>query len=313
MRKTIVACTATALVIGAGTATASSLISGSQIRNGTLTSADVKNGSLRGADIHEGTITKNRLSPALRKQLALVSAQSSGGTKVGPQGPKGDSGAAGTPGAKGDKGDKGADGANPAVPVRASGDQGWSFSGVPSANFANGELHLSGTGVDSDTMQGGIGIVKAYDNVPLSQLSALSYAYHVNQRDPGSTQAPTIHVTVVGAVKGVDSKFDNGFTNLVYTPFYSDQQLGKDATRNYDTDAFAAGNKWWSSGAQQADGSQANPLTIQTFMTRNPQAKITQISLDNGGSSGSSGSFDAGADNLLVGFGSSFTRYDFGG
>jgi hypothetical protein len=313
MRKTIVACTATALVIGAGTATASSLISGSQIRNGTLTSADVKNGSLRGADIHEGTITKNRLSPALRKQLALVSAQSSGGTKVGPQGPKGDSGAAGTPGAKGDKGDKGADGANPAVPVRASGDQGWSFSGVPSANFANGELHLSGTGVDSDTMQGGIGIVKAYDNVPLSQLSALSYAYHVNQRDPGSTQAPTIHVTVVGAVKGVDSKFDSGFTNLVYTPFYSDQQLGKDATRNYDTDAFAAGNKWWSSGAQQADGSQANPLTIQTFTTRNPQAKITQISLDNGGSSGSSGSFDAGADNLLVGFGSSFTRYDFGG
>jgi len=313
MRKTIVACTATALIAAGGTATASSLISGSQIKNGTLTSADVKNGSLRGTDIRNGTIAKKDLSSALRKQLALLTAQSGGGTKVGPQGPKGDTGAAGTPGAKGDKGDKGADGANPAVPVRAGGDQGWSFSGVPSASFANGELHLSGTGVDPDTMQGGIGIAKAYDNVPLSQLSALSYAYHVNQRGAGSTQAPSIHVTVVGAVKGADSKFDSGFTNLDYTPLYSDQQLGKDATRNYDTDAFAAGNKWFSTGAQQTDGSQADPLSIQQFMSRNPDAKIVQISLDNGGSSGSSGSFDAGADNLLIGLGSSFTRYDFGG
>ena len=41
---------------------------------------------------------------------------------------------------------------------------------------------------------------------------------------------------------------------------------------------------------------------------------ITQISLDNGGSSGADGSFDAGADNLILGFtGSGVTRFDFDG
>jgi hypothetical protein len=48
-------------------------------------------------------------------------------------------------------------------------------------------------------------------------------------------------------------------------------------------------------------------------VNNNPNAVITQISLDNGGTSGGSGSFDAGADDLLVGFNGTNTRYDFGG
>ncbi len=41
---------------------------------------------------------------------------------------------------------------------------------------------------------------------------------------------------------------------------------------------------------------------------------ISQISLNNGGSSGATGSFEAGADDLILGFtGSRFTRYDFDG
>ena len=38
-----------------------------------------------------------------------------------------------------------------------------------------------------------------------------------------------------------------------------------------------------------------------------------QLSLDNGGSSGGSGTFVAGADDLVIGFDGAITRYDFGG
>lgn len=46
---------------------------------------------------------------------------------------------------------------------------------------------------------------------------------------------------------------------------------------------------------------------------RSGGAPTAQISLDNGGTTGGSGRFDAGADNLLLGFGGTNTRYDFGG
>jgi hypothetical protein len=48
-------------------------------------------------------------------------------------------------------------------------------------------------------------------------------------------------------------------------------------------------------------------------VSNNPNAVITQISLDNGGTSGGTGSFDAGADDLLLGFDHTNTRYDFDG
>ena len=52
------------------------------------------------------------------------------------------------------------------------------------------------------------------------------------------------------------------------------------------------------------------------LIAKNPDATISTISLDNAGSSGNTtpaDQFAAGVDNVIVGFGSDFTRYDFGG
>jgi hypothetical protein len=225
----------------------------------------------------------------------------------GAQGAKGD---AGSTGATGATGAAGADGRNPATPVKASGDAGWTLSGSPSATFERGALHLHG-GFDSSTQQGAIGIVHAYSSVPLDTLSALGMSFSVNKRD--TVDQPTFHVTVLGAVQGVDSKFASGFTNLVWSPAYN----GIDHIREATVDAFAPGNAWYSTGnVSNGSGSQAQPISIQEFMTRNPNAAIVQISVDNGGSSSGTSAFDdtdMSVDNLTVGFGSSFDRYDFGG
>ena len=57
--------------------------------------------------------------------------------------------------------------------------------------------------------------------------------------------------------------------------------------------------------------------SLQSFVASNPSAKIIAISVDNGGTSGPgtipAADFDAGVDNLVVGIGASFDRYDFGG
>src|SRR5690242_15211261 len=100
-----------------GTAAAGSLI----------TSGNIKDGTIRGRDIHEGTITSDRLSDGVRRELREA------GTP-GPKGDKGDPGASapsvqGSAPQKGDKGDKGQDGLNPATLVAKDGDAGWRFVG----------------------------------------------------------------------------------------------------------------------------------------------------------------------------------------
>jgi len=77
----------------------------------------------------------------------------------------------------------------------------------------------------------------------------------------------------------------------------------------------ALSGKWWST--RTAGGiNQANPATWAEVIAKNPDATISAISVDNGGSSGNTtpaDQFAAGVDNVIVGFGSDFTRYDFGG
>ena len=90
MRKTLVACVVTALLVGAGTATAAKLVTGADVKNGSLTGKDIQNGSLGAAEIRKGSIGESRLSDGLRARL---------GTTV--------SGSPGAPGLKGEKGDKG--------------------------------------------------------------------------------------------------------------------------------------------------------------------------------------------------------------
>jgi len=94
-------------------------------------------------------------------------------------------------------------GNNPNPDSGEPGDGGWYFSGDGDGGFAaltNGELELNGPGIDSNTAQGGIGIAKAFNNVPLGDLDALTYQWHVNEVNT-SPQAPTIHITVSRRVR----------------------------------------------------------------------------------------------------------------
>jgi hypothetical protein len=237
----------------------------------------------------------------------------------------------GSVGLRGPAGPPGANGANPGVPVvnvppvtpgedgaggpnsGQAGDQGFYFSGLDangSARLAGGQLVLHGVGLSNAPTppQGAIGIAKAFSSVPLGKLDALSYIWHVNT--PFGTHAPTIHITVTGLT--ADSRFASGFANLIFTP--NRNHVTVHPSQQYQSDGFATGARWFSSAAPDpsAPGSTAHPQPLSFFVRRNPHAVISQICLNNGGSSGATGSFAAGADDLILGFtGSPFTRYDF--
>ena len=279
-----------------------------------VTNRTLARNSVWHANIGTGSVQANNLSAQLASEIK---------GSTGRQGP------AGPPGANGANGATGADGANPGVPVvnvptvtsgengaggpdtGQAGDQGFYLTGVNAdghASLAGGRLVLHGVGVDPNTPQGGIGIAKAFPNVPLGTLDALSYTWHVNTLH--GDQAPTIHVTVTGLTN--DSRFASGFANLTYTPSVNNVTVG--ASEQFQSDGFAAGARWFSTTAPDvnAPGGQNNPRPLSFFVGRNPDAVIGQISLNNGGSSGATGSFEAGADDLILGFkGSRFTRYDF--
>jgi len=185
-----------------------------------------------------------------------------------------------------------------------SGDAGWSLSGAPSARLVGGELRLGG-GFDSSTVAGGIGMTKPYANVPLSTLTSLSYSFHVNKR-PNAVSAPTIHVAVTGASTLTGSTF----MNLVYEPANNG---GAQVGLPYTLDARSGA--WWGTKDTTNHPRQAT-ASLDSFIADNPGAKIIAISVDNGGSSVDTipaADFDAGVDNLVVGFDNGFDRYDFGG
>lgn len=247
---------------------------------------------------------------------------------TGPRGATGGTGAAGatgTAGATGATGPAGQNGLDPATPVLASGDSGWTIDTTGSggagvdpvsgngAAFSNGALHTYG-GFDGSTYQGAIGIVKAY-SAALSTLTGVGYTYSIDQLDGSS--APTVHVTLVGAT--ADSKFASGFTNLVYVPGFNGVVPQVGTVENLD--GFAQGNLWYSTDQPGGNsptnaGSQDDPQPISFFQSNAGSATIVQISVDNGNSSSGTvpyGSEDFAIDSALVGFGGSFTRYDFGG
>ena len=86
-----------------------------------------------------------------------------------------------------------------------------------------------------------------------------------------------------------------------------------DLNQRYSLDAMSG--KWWST--RPAGGiDQSHPASWADVIAKNPDATISAISVDNGGSSSNTvpaDQFAAGTDNVIVGFGSAFTRYDFGG
>ncbi|MDA0181289.1 hypothetical protein OJ997_13360 [Solirubrobacter phytolaccae] len=286
-----------------------------------ITSGTIKDGTIQARDIKKGTISTDRLAASVRTQLA----------KAGTPGPAGPAGPAGTPAttvlgsapqgaAKGEAGAAGKDGvngkdglsgSNPATLVAKSGDASWGAVGgggttpYPAASLSGGELRLQG-GFDGSTPSGAIGFARAYDNVALSSLKTLSYDFRIIKRNAGNVVAPTIHITLLKANTGTTS----GFTNLVFEP-YMQGDFG--LNQRYSLDAMSG--KWWATRA--AGGiNQGNPATWADVIAKNPDATISAISFDNGGSSGNTtpaDQFQAGVDNVLVGFGSEFTRFDFGG
>lgn len=125
MKKTIIACVATALLVGSGTAVADSLITGADIKNGsvegrdiargTLTqthvkneslgSQDLRNGHVLSEDIKNGGVQAVDLADGLRAQLAERAAgdKDAAGPRgtAGARGPKGERGPAGRDGVSG--------------------------------------------------------------------------------------------------------------------------------------------------------------------------------------------------------------------
>ena len=349
-----ISCVALFVGLGGGSALAhavSNLMNGHDIQAHTVGNKQLAKDAVKGSDLASGAVGSSKLSGSLLSQIAKHGKRGPVGP-TGPQGPagpkgatgaqgiqgltgstgaKGDTGSAGATGGTGPSGPTGQSGSNPAtevvnVPSIASssgknpnpdsgdaGDGGWYFSGDGSggsASLAGGELVLTGSGVDGNTYQGGIGIAKAYDNVPLGNLNALNYQWHVDQLN--GEQTPSIHVTVTGLTN--NSHFPSGFSNLTLSPGLNGAAAVNE-DEQYFTDGFAPNADWYSSAQRTAgDGDINDPESLSYFVTNNPNAVITQISLDNGGSSNGSGSFSAGADDLVIGFsGSGFSRYDFGG
>lgn len=316
IHKYLVVGTACAILGGGGVATAATT------------------GFIDGHTIKHGSIPNNALSKQAQEAVQRAShythgpagAKGAQGPKgdVGPQGPAGTDGKDGVDGTNGHDGVNGKNGLNPATAVNEvpsigsgasdtgnPGDAGFYFSGNGSggsASITGGELKLTGNGVDSATVQGGIGIAKAV-NAPLSDLDGLSYQWHDD--NPNATQAPTIHITVSGLK--ANSRFQSGFANLDYTPGINGITPSQGVV--YQSDGFADNAKWFSTTNPNisAAGGQNSPETLKQFADANPDATITQISLDNGGTSNGSGTFAAGADNLYLSIGGHATRYDFGG
>jgi Collagen triple helix repeat (20 copies) len=312
-----------------GGAYAATQINGKSIKKGSLPGSALARKAVSNGKLADRSVSIAKLNAAVRSALAKKGATGSRGAPgprgaTGPQGPKGDTGATGAPGTNG------RDGANPATPVvnvppvtaiggaggpdsGQAGDQGFYLTGLDasgSASLARGALQLHSAVVDASTPQGGIGIAKAFNNVPLGNLDALSFEWRVNALNGG--QAPTIHVTVTGLT--ANSRFASGFANVTYNPALNHVTVGE--SQDFMSDGFATGALWYSTTNPDisAPGGQNSPQSLQAFVTANPNAVIDQISVDNGGSSGGTGTFDASADNLILGFtGSPFTRYDFGG
>ncbi|MGH2884246.1 MAG: hypothetical protein ACRDPA_16405, partial [Solirubrobacteraceae bacterium] len=168
----------------------------------------------------------------------------------------------------------GSSGNNPNQDSGDAGDGGFYFSGEGpggTASLTGGELILSGVGVDSKTLQGGIGIARAYNNVPLANLDGVSYGYHIGTVSSNNT--PLVHVTVTGLCG--DSKYDSGatpscFANLAYSPALNG--VTASAGDDYTADAFLPSAKWYSTtegtnnvANLNAPGGQNDPQTLSHF------------------------------------------------
>jgi Collagen triple helix repeat (20 copies) len=189
VRRTVIACVVTALLIGGGTATASGLI----------TSADIKNGSVTGRDIRNGSIAQKDLSRSVRTQLGRPTVGSPGAPgPVGPQGARGAQGPAGPQGPKGDKGDAGPQG--PEGNQGPKGDAGDDGAWFPKGFFiTNKSVGLTASGADfgpypNGGAAGGSVLYTGMNGKKLSDIAKLVYTASYSTDDDTNVGVPYLRV-----------------------------------------------------------------------------------------------------------------------
>lgn len=199
MRKTIIACLATALVVGGGTATAASLI----------TSANIKDGTIQKRDIAKNQISMSRLTPGVRALIKKARKPGKDGTN-GVNGQNGVNGHDGANGAKGDKGDAGPQGIagpqgpqGPAGPVGPQGPQGGN-SGLPAGFwFTNNSVGLTASGVlfgpyADGGAAGGSVYFTGLNGKTLAEVSELVYTFNYTTSNGSALGAPYMRIFLNG-------------------------------------------------------------------------------------------------------------------
>ena len=190
MKRTIILCALTALVVGGTTATAASLI----------TSKDIADGTIRTRDVKKRAISLNRLSKGVQNMITGASAQSGKPTPAvpgakGDTGPQGNQGAQGAQGPKGEKGEKG-----------DKGDQGpQGRSGLLPADFAftNTSARLTEAGVQFGWYEdgGAAGGSIRYDGLngsTLADVEKLAYTFRYQTSDDKALGAPYMRIFLKG-------------------------------------------------------------------------------------------------------------------
>jgi hypothetical protein len=187
---------------------------GSATAGSLITSGKIKDGTIRGRDIKRGTITTDRLSSSVRRNLLKAGTTGSKGDKgdkgdTGPAGPAGptlqgspprtgDTGPAGPKGDKGDKGDLG-----PALPKDFSIQNNFSVSGSQDIVTMVPVLLTSGGMKFGPYPDGGVasGSLRydGLDGHPLSDISKLAYTFSYSTSDDNPIGVPYLRVFTTDA------------------------------------------------------------------------------------------------------------------
>ena len=306
MRKTLLACVITAMVVGAGSATAASLITGKDVKNNSLTGADIKN--LRCGDFEKKARARicGAQQTAASLQTTAGSTQPASNGRDGAPGPKGDQGKQGDKGEKGDRGEPAVRLVNDAQRLGFTN----AFTGADEApSFKNDMLDLSTQG-----QRVGVNI-PVESGTRLADLSGLTY------RAMGNSTTLAAYVRMVIDTNGAAA---GGTTSLFFEPEYQNGygNSGKDLQANVFQTWDTLSGTWWvgsdvpntefcspvGPNANTPCGFAAYNHSFEDYVNAFPDAVITEAILRTGGGWPA---FTGGVDYLKLGVGDSMTVFDF--